>query len=149
MDFSHWLKSWLARHPLKEPTTIDRAGYTRQIMARVNALDRPAPAPSPVRSWLPWPRLVLAAATAAAGVALVMSTANRSTSQVAQAPAHTTLILAESPATDDQWIEQTIQLLDQLDESADVSQDASGDASENEWLKELEMLDEDDLASSS
>ena len=149
MDFATWLKTWLTRHPLKEPTTLDRADYTREVMARAKALDQPVP--SPARSWFPWPRLVLAVVTAAAGLALVIWTANRSTSQVAQAPAHTTLTLAESPAGDAQWIEETVQLLEQLDENDGVSQDATGGASnsDEDWLNELEMLDEGDVASSS
>ena len=149
MDFATWLKTWLTRHPLKEPTTLDRADYTREVMARVKALDQSAP--SPARSWFPWPRLALAVATAAAGLALVIWTANRSTPQVAQEPSPAPLTLAESPASDDQWIQETVQLLEQLDENDGVSQDATGGASNSnkDWLNELEMLDESDVASSS
>ena len=149
MDFSTWLTHWLTRHPLKEPPSPDRADYTREVMATVRTLDRPVPAPVPARPWFSWPRPAFAVAAAAAGVALVIATATRSTPQVAREPSPSTLTLAESPEGDDQWIEETIQLLDQLDENDDLSQDAPGEVSDEDWLNELEMLDETDLASSS
>ena len=59
-----------------------------------------------------------------------------------------TLLLAESPPRDEQWIEQTLQLLDELDEEVPV--DASGgDSSEQDWIQELEVLDEGEPSASS
>ena len=54
------------------------------------------------------------------------------------------LQLAASVPSDDQWVEQTLQLLDELDE--DVPENAASSASEDEWLQELEQVDESDLA---
>lgn len=131
---------WLTRHPLKKPSGIDRAQYTAEVMAKIKALDAPAPAPAPARSWLPWPRLAMTLATVATGILIMLSVRHQ-----AQAPLPQ---LAESPAaSEDQWLEETLLLLDELDE--DVSSDTAGDGSEDEWLEELELLDETDLASSS
>lgn len=133
------LFSWLARHPLKRPSSIDRAQFTAEVMAKIKALDSPAPAPAPVRSWLPWPRLAMTLATVAAGILIMMS--------VTHQPARHLTQVAESPATDDQWVEETLQLLDEFDE--DVSSETAGNGSDEEWLDELELLDETDRATSS
>ncbi len=52
-----------------------------------------------------------------------------------------TMMLAEAPPSDEQWIEQTIQLLDSVDDGTSAEQSAEP-ASEDEWLNELQMLDE-------
>lgn len=60
--------------------------------------------------------------------------------------AHDVLVLAEAAATsDEQWLDQTLQLLQQFDE--DVSSD--GDATDEEWLQDLQLLDEAELSVSS
>jgi hypothetical protein len=58
------------------------------------------------------------------------------------------LMLAESSpaAEDDQWLDQTMQLLEQLDE--DLPGDVSNDASDD-WLNELQQIDETELAANS
>lgn len=132
------LLSWLTRHPLKGPSGIDRAQYTAEVMDRVKAQASPAPAPAPARTWLPWPRLVLTMATVAAGILLMLT--------VTQPTSRRMLQLAESPEAEDQWLDDTLQLLDELDESD--ADEATG-ASEEDWLKELEQLDETELAASS
>lgn len=62
------------------------------------------------------------------------------------------LVLAESTPSDDQWLDQTLQLLQQLDEDvpADVT-GTGGNASESseDWLNELRQIDETELAASS
>ena len=139
------LLSWLTRHPLKSPTDIDRAQYTAEVMAKIKAQVQPAPAPAPVRIWLPWPRLAMTLATVAAGILIMMTVTHQASRQLAHPPE--AVLIAESPAADDQWLEDTLQLLDELDE--DVSSETAGDGSEEEWLEELELLDETDLAASS
>lgn len=57
------------------------------------------------------------------------------------------LLLAEAPPSDDAWIEQTLTLLEQLEE--DLPEGAADDPSGDEWLDELQWLDEHDLAASS
>ena len=141
-------------------------------------MSQPAPAPAPARVWLPWPRLALTLATVAAGISLVIGATHYRTSQLAQQIIHDsqllaaldepeleplaadqveavademetidTLQLAESAPSDDQWVEQTLQLLDELDEEA--PEDAASSASEDEWLQELEQVDESELTANS
>ena len=55
-----------------------------------------------------------------------------------------TMRLAQSPSSDDQWIEQTVELLDQVDDTA-VEEPSNDD----EWLNELQLFDEDQLSASS
>ena len=134
------LLSWLTRHPLKKPSGIDRAQYTAEVMAKIKALDSPAPAPAPVRIWLPWPRLAMTLATVAAGMLIMLSVRHQAPTPLPQ--------IAESLAgSEDQWLEETLLLLDELDE--DVSSDTAGDGSEDEWFEELDWLDETGLASRS
>ena len=174
MDFSRWLTTWLTRHPLKEPADLDRAAYTREVISKIRGQAHRAPAAA-TRWWiLTNPGLALAAAVA---VVLVVTTVQRSSGlQLAQRALRDaallagvdengvdlpgdeterladdlelldTLVLAEAPPSDDAWIQQTMQLLDQLDEDP-ASKDSSTDRSEEEWLDDLEMLDQDDLAS--
>jgi len=135
------LLSWLTRHPLKRPSGIDRAQFTAEVMAKIKAQVQSAPAPAPVRIWLPWPRLAMTLATVAAGILIMMSVTRLQ-------PGQPVTTLAESPAgSEDQWLEETLLLLDELDE--DVSSESAGDGSEEEWLEELEWLDETELAASS
>ena len=135
------LLTWLTRHPLKGPSGIDRAQYTAEVMARVKAL---APPPTEVvgKPWRQlvggWPRLALTLATVAAGV-LLMLTVTHPTSR-------RTFQLAQSQDAQDQWVNDTLQLLDELDENAS---DEATDASEEDYLEELKQLDETEIASSS
>ncbi|MDP3703532.1 MAG: hypothetical protein Q8R78_04030 [Candidatus Omnitrophota bacterium] len=160
------LFSWLSRHPLKGPSDMNRAQYTAEVMAKINAVESPAPAPAPVRSWLPWPRLAMTLATVAAGVLIMMSVTHQAPERFAQPPSFDStqdgalsevegppelvapVVLAESPAgSEDQWFDETLQLLDELDEG--TSSDSAGNGSDDEWLEELELLDETDLAANS
>lgn len=61
------------------------------------------------------------------------------------------LILAESSASQEQqWLDQTLELLDQLDEDVPgVNSDEPSGNDEEEWLKELDTLDEGPSAASS
>ena len=77
MDFARWLKTWLARHPLKAPADADGSRFTAQVMARVRAERASHQAAGAVwPAWLLglWPRAAVSlAATAAvlAGVAVL------------------------------------------------------------------------------
>ena len=118
------LFSWLSRHPLKGPSDVNRARYTAEVMAKIKAAESPAPAPA--RVWLPWPRLAMTLATVAAGILIMLSVRP-------QAPTAPLPQFAESPsASEDQWLEETLLLLEELDE--DVSSESAGDGSEDEWL---------------
>ena len=181
MNFATWLRSRLARYPLKEPPVFDRARYTAEVMERVKALREPGPVLRPAGPWPAWgPRLALAAAAVA--VAFVVVGRVRSpgpgrllAEQVADdaqllaaldeplppagvAPddaegladeleAVDALLLAEAPPSDDEWIEQTLTLLEQLEE--DLPEGASDEPSGDEWLDELQWLDDRDLAAPS
>ena len=62
-----------------------------------------------------------------------------------------TFTLAEAPQSDEAWIQDTVQLLNQLDE--DLPEDADGNdatgPSDEYWMQELQSLDESALAASS
>ena len=60
------------------------------------------------------------------------------------------IVLAEAPPDDDSWIADTLQLLDQLDEEL-PDEPSAGEATSNEdeWLDELQTLDENELAARS
>ena len=144
MDFHTWLKDWLARHPLREPRGLDRARYTAQVMRNIT---EGAPQPRPAFSWIVWPRIAMALAATAAGAAIIFSAASRINRKFAQSPPPRPLMLAESMPSDETWIKETAQLLDQLDEESSKA-DAHA-TSDEEWLKELQTLDEHDLGSNS
>lgn len=177
MDFATWFRRWLSRHPLKEPPAASRAGYTAEVMRRVRALE--APAPMPARPWLAWPRLALVPLAAAAAVLLVVGRLRQPSGPLggqlaADAEVLTALgqpllpdpgsagdleelaheldladalVLAEAPPGDEEWFEQTFQLLEELDE--EPSESPSGTAVPDEWLDELELLDESEPSTSS
>lgn len=157
MEFLTWLRTWLTRHPLKEPADAARAHYTAEVMARVRAvgsLPGGSPARVPVRPWarwshslrqvVGWPRFAVAMATAA-GVAFAVHTASQTRRQLAQQPQGVTV---SDPSSDEEWLEQTLQLLEQLEE--DSSTETAGDgADEEDWLEELQWLDDSELSTAS
>jgi hypothetical protein len=152
MEFLTWLRSWLTRHPLKEPAETERASYTVEVMTRVRALGSPSvvtPATVPVRRWSWWPRMAMAMATAA-GLVFAVSTVHQTRRRLAQQPqgaaaSHPSAVLAESPVSDEEWIEQTLQLLEELEE--ETAPETAGDGSnDEEWLDELQWLDESELS---
>ena len=152
MNFIAWFQAWLLRHPLKEPTEMDRVQYTADVMAKVHAARRPtAVVSTPHRRWLAWPRLAVVTALVAASVLMVVNAQRAGTPHLAtelrapSTPPNASFLLAESPPSDPEWVGQTLQLLDQLDEEAPAN--ASDDSSDEEWIKELELLDDSDLAS--
>ncbi|MBI3321454.1 MAG: hypothetical protein HYZ91_04210 [Candidatus Omnitrophica bacterium] len=149
MDLMTWFTSWLASHPLKEPPPAsDRSRYTADVMEKINADDSLAPRLVPVRRWLPWPgRLALTAASAIAGVAVVIGLLRQPARDLEHIITPRPLMIAESPSEDAKWIEETIQLLDQLDD--DLSDATAGNASDESWMEELERFDQDELAASS
>ena len=177
MHFSTWLRTWLARHPLKEPRNHDPARYRTEVMEKVRALHQPAHMPAASPRWFSWPRIGLAMATVAVGLVLVAISSQRAQVHLADQIVHEssvvaelddpnfvpaangdvdslaeevetldTMTLAESTPSDDQWLDQTLSLLDQLDEDDAGPTDSS---SEEEWLKELQLLDDTELSASS
>ena len=178
MEFSDWLRTWLTRHPLKAPHQVRLTQYTAEVMARIKSLEtRTAQvrATSIGWRWFLWPRSVLAVATIAAVFAIAIRVQHHSTRQLAKGivkeselldalngtsaesgseglseelQAADTMVLAESEPRDEQWLEQTSQLLDQLDESESVGQSGSS-SDEEDWLNELERLDETELFANS
>ena len=153
MDFITWFQGWLIRHPLKTLTDEERQSSTESVMARVRAIT-PHQHRLPVRmrlSW-GWPRLAIAVATIAIVVG-VLRTTQQTRRQLAQqphtnAPSRPATSSAGSPqATDDEWVDQTLKLLEQLDE--DAAPDTSTESEDESWLKELELLDEHGLSGAS
>lgn len=183
MEFTAWIRQWLTQHPLKTSERVSRETYTAQVMARVKGEVEQAASPlhaaRSVRVAWPWPRLALAALTAAAVVIIVTNmrqeTVLRLTQEVTRdaqllaalgepvtdsmAPRDLEamakeleeadrLMLAEAPPSDDQWLEQTLQLLEQFDEDASAGKmdDASSD---EDLLKELQNDEQSDFAAAS
>ena len=142
-----WLTRWFSQHPLRRPPAWDRAQYTRQVMARVRRLEADRRAPARLPAWLPWPRLALAAATAAAGLLLTIGALRMSSGRLAATgSAAGTYRLAESADADDRWVEDTLLLLEQLDEEIEA---ADEDLDDHDWLDELKQLDESEFSASS
>ena len=61
------------------------------------------------------------------------------------------LVLAEAPPSGDTWVADTLQLLDQLDEELpdDAATPNDANTTEDDWLNELQMLDDSELAARS
>ena len=157
MDGASWFRRWLSRHPLKEPSDLDRAQYTTEVMDRIRALEQPVAvsAPAAARRRMLWLRPALVAMTAAAAVAVVLLVRRSDQSQLtvvqglddSQPETARALRLAESPSEDEQWLEETLRLLEEFDE--ELPEDVFEDWSDDDWLDELQMLDEYELYASS
>ena len=173
MSFETWLHRWLTRRPLKEPVQTKET-FTAQVMARVRELAHPEPADTrvPLLLRLLGGRLALAVVTAALIGFVALRLVPHPTTQVAATPASEAapqrlamlpgavgavqparpdlMRLAESPTQDDAtWLEGTVELLDALDN--DLGDDAAATAepsSEEDWVNELDSLDQSELASS-
>ncbi|GEM_PF-6842130 len=150
MTFSEWLDRWGHRHPVKAPAP-DPSAFTSQVMRRL----ADAPAAEPWRL----PRLAWVTALAAAAVIVVLrlpTSPGRLAAAIARDAdvlaalgepveddlsdeALAAFLLAEAPADNDEtWLAETMQLLEQLDESL-----PEGDsADDEEWLRELDMLEQ-------
>ena len=74
MDLTAWFRQWFSRHPLKEPTDIDHAQYTAEVMERIKIME--SPAPQPVWPRLLWLRPALVGLAAVAVVAIVIGRLN-------------------------------------------------------------------------
>lgn len=160
MDVVDWFRAWVAHHPLKQPADANRASYTAEVLARVKALAPTPPAPSqnawPQLAWR-WPQLAVGLATAAASVFVLFSIQQTwHQRQLARAVTEEAevlvaldedvlpleeelLLLAETPAADEQWLEELSQVLEAFDEDVPLDDDSLSD---DEWLKTLEQLDE-------
>ena len=178
MDVTTWFRRWLSGHPLKEPPASSRAAYTAEVMQRVRALRAPSPMPAlPWLAWPRLALVPLAAAAVVLlVVARVRQPEGSLAGQVAadadlltalgqpllSEPASgnglqelaqelelaDALVLAEAPPDDEAWLEQTLQLLEQLEDTP-AGDAESGTSSDEEWLDELELLDESEPGASS
>lgn len=177
MSQSDWLTRWVSRHPLKTPGEGDATRYTAEVMARVKRVG-PEPAGAPARWAWPQIGLALAAVCAGVMLAsLTSQTAARRTAERRVAETVSVLAQLEEPAADliepdlideaaeldeeelmrlaeapsggdEAWVTETLQLLDQLDEAPEDSS-GTGKPSQEEWLQELEILDEAELTAES
>lgn len=136
------LMAWLQRHPLKRSPQAMQAAYTEEVMARIRACDS-----APIIRWLPRPRLALAFGTVAACGLAVAVLIHRTPTQVASRSQHSGQVLAEADKStdDDAWIQETSELLNAVDDSS--TQSSNGESLE-ELLRELESLDESEIANS-
>jgi hypothetical protein len=142
---------------MKEPTAVNRSRYTAEVMTRIKRLGS-APTPAPIAVRLPWVRFAFAAATATSLLFIVTALRQPAPPQLAQdidelsseLEELDTIMLAESlsSAEEEAWMEQTLQLLEELDE--EVPEDSGiGPSDDDDWLEELELFDESELATSS
>jgi hypothetical protein len=179
MAFLDRLNQWLAQHPVKtaeRDRAEFTAGVMARVRA---ARSGDAPAASSARLGLRWPRLAVSAALASAAVAAVwvlqplrpgsptaailrdaaMLAELEEPSEVGLAVENLEslaeemeqqdlIVLAESPEDDATWLTQTLEMLDQLEE--ELPENTTGTpAEEEEWLQELQLLDESELAARS
>lgn len=154
MDFPTWLRQWLKRHPLKDPPQLDRARFTAEVMARVRRVSVPSSAAAPQTMRQSWPlmRLGWIAATAVAGIALIVGTTLHGHRQRADRVVDDMQLLAlvnESDAAiqhvqemdDPEALAGELELIDQLTVLAEAT---PSDQQEIERaLQLLEQLDED------
>ena len=168
----------IPRATIRVPSQHDPAQYTADVMQRVRAVQQqhPAEAPAPIILWRSWPRVGLAGALAAALLAILVLPQHspvRMAQQIDQEAALLlavdepalnggeealaeeletldTMMLAEAgPADDETWLEDTMQLLDEVGDEAALEDVDSSAQREEQWLQELEWMDETDLATSS
>ena len=154
MDVITWLHRWLSRHPLKEPTDADPSRYTAQVMARIRAVEQPKPSLGRGRvAWLPGvlrPAVAtMATVTVGAAVVLLLGRGDEARQGVTQRPteSHGQLMLAEEPLEDDQWLVETLQLLETFDEEF-PEETWLEDSSDEDWLRALEQVDQELLTRS-
>lgn len=150
MNFDAWLTQWLRQHPVKQPKSIEPDRFTQQVMQRVRALETP-----PLQERAPraatfgfWPRLVLAGAGAAVAAMLVLQVRPASAPApilASSAPQEVSVVLAESSQDDATWVEQSMQLLNELEEDPALQ----AEDSDTEWLDDVQAVDEAELATSS
>ncbi len=165
MNTYEWLEGvrrWLRKHPLKEPPVA--SSYTEEVMRRL----RPLAFPAPAIGWWARSRAVMALTAAVAGMmalAIVPHTPRFLANQLArewdlleqaggempldethldeELSMTDTFMLAESgpESTDDAWMTQTLELLDEA--GGDVG--ASGTPTDKEfedlqWMESLEAI---------
>ncbi|MBI2094129.1 MAG: hypothetical protein HYT88_05330 [Candidatus Omnitrophica bacterium] len=179
MNFQSWLSSWLAHHPLKDPTGHDPEQYTQQVMQRVrdaNLSPKPWTAWQEFLSFFSIPRATFA--LAGVGLVAVILFLNHAINDTRLANMETTvdliaamgetlesingeegeilaqdlealdtLVLAEATETDEQWLQETLRLLQLLDEDAGSSE--AENPSEGDLIDDLQILDEKEIAASS
>lgn len=177
MDLATWLRQWVSAHPLREQSRGARAQYTAEVMERIRALGRPALVYRLAWASWPRLALATAVAAAAVFVVVgrvehpaipladqvdrdvqvlaavaeadaVMDLAADDPETLAQdLEALDTIVLAEAQPAQDQWLEETLWLLQEVGD--DLPPDAAGETSEEPWLDELELLDEFELTAAS
>ena len=197
MGSSTWLqeiKTWVANHPFKAPSSSDQQAYTQEVMQRVKSSPRPLGSRASalgraMQSLLEWgaaPQLALALGGACAalliGLRLWMTSPDRVMARIEQdaqllaqleekpttvldetievspaemeahlyeADQHVLMLAQASPAVDESaasGLEEEWQALDALDDDSTAT--LENDDELEDWLKELQDLDADILASS-
>lgn len=177
MDVPTRLKQLMSRSAVRLPSQHDPAQYTAEVMERVRAVEQPATAEAPVVLWRTRPRLGLATALAAALLAITILPQRHAVRMARQIDQEAALLLAvdepvpnggdeglaeeletldammlaEAGAANDDaaWLEDTVQLLDELEDDSALQDDDPASDDEESWLEELELMDSSDLATSS
>lgn len=154
MNFEAWLRSWLSRHPLKEPPAAQSKAYTAAVMSRVKSeLAQEEPQKTAGLSLWVWPRIPLALAAACAGIVVAVGVSQYRSTQLAKSLLRESQQLAELAGPETEIIEaddvKTMasewEAIDRLRLAEDnVSNKGADDA---KWIddlsKVLNQLDED------
>lgn len=147
--WAQWLESWFRRHPVRPPVPPDPDGYRQEVMARIQALEAPAPRPMWRRLLEPRPALALGGLCAAALFLLltVSRPAERGPIPEIEAPLQTweTLFeLGETAALPDEFLLEELRETDRIllaEALSEASSPASGEIPLEEELLLLEELD--------
>lgn len=136
-EFRAWLKDWLTRHPLVAPPEPLHTSYTEEVMRRIRHI---AASAMPWR-WLARPRFVFAFSAAVAGILAAVVLWPRAPIHLVRQVERDWQLLNELEELE----EQTPNVSDDLEHGFEVGLD---DPSVEEWLDELNLLDEAELVSS-
>ena len=149
MDLATRFKQWMNRTTVRIPSQHDPAQYTAQVMERVRASSRPAVAAAPLVFWRSWSRVGLATALAAAAIFVWVVRPQRSSVQVAQQIDQQVAVLAESNSTDEEWLEQNLQILNEVDDGAPLEDLDASSQDDESLIEELQLLDKGDISTAS
>ena len=162
-NWMSWLQEWLSRHPLKEPPAELQRRYLQEVMAKIHAAETPARAvdwqPRRVPVW----RLALGGTMATAlALSIVMALYPRYLTHQIEQEAQVLFEAVGVAALNDADLEQEVETQDRIvlaeavedetlrlweeleDAGAGPADEESG--SDEELIKELQHLDEEELA---
>ena len=162
-NWNDWLREWLQRHPIQDPPAHLQHNYVQEVLAKIQASENPSRAVAwRPRLQLGW-RFALGGTLAAAlAVTIALVRPPRYPAQQIEQDAQILLEvggvtfyndadLEEEAQVQDRIVlaeaeeEETLRLREELEEAG--ANPAEGEASsDEEWLRELQSLDEEEIA---